>query len=109
MLRDSLSGLQDALSALAEVLSVSNHKFVVAPSTYDVIDLLTQKKAEIDEGKDAVDFEHGTLVERWNTLNELVNEIYANYDGIRITDDIVLGVDTKKTGNYIPSPESFFW
>ena len=103
VLIDSLSKLQDALSALADTLSVDDHKFVVAPSTSDIRMLLMKKKTEIDKGKGTDGFDHETLVERWNMLNELVNEIYYDYDGIRITDEIVLGVDTGKTGNHIPS------
>ncbi len=103
VLRESLSKLQDALSALADTLSVGDHKFVVAPSTYDISQLLMKKKTEIDKGKGADDFDHETLVQRWNMLNELVNDIYKDYDGIRMIDDIVLGVDTGKTGNHISS------
>ena len=98
-----LSTLQSALSALADALSVDDHKFVISASTYDVIDLLKKKKIEIDNAKNAVDDESKHLVEQWELLNQLVNDIYTYYDGIYVTDDIVLGPDMGKTGNYIPS------
>ena len=94
--------LSKPLSQLASELSVGNHKFIAAVSTYDISDLLIKKKNEITNGENAVDFEHETLVERWERLDELVKEIYHPYcDGIRITDDIVLGIDTSENGNYI--------
>ena len=89
------------LSQLVSELSVGDHKFIAAVSTYDISDLLIEKKNKITNSENAVDFEHETLIERWERLNELVKEIYPYCDGIRITDDIVLGIDTSENGNYI--------
>ena len=90
------------LSQLANELSIGDHKLIAAVSTYDISDLLRKKKNEITNGKNVIDFEYETLVERWEYLDALVKEIYEPYyDGIRITDDIVLGVDKGEAGNYI--------
>ena len=102
-LGDALSGLQDALSTLANELSVGDHKFIVAASTYDVIDLLTEKHIEINKSESLGNDEHETLVQRWSLLNELVKEIFEFYDGIRITEDIILGDDVSQARDLIPS------
>jgi len=106
-LGNALLELQDVLSTLANELSneLSNgdHKFVAAASTYDVIDLLTEKHVEISKGENLANDEHKTLVERWALLNQLVKEIFGYYGGIRITEDLILGTDVSHTQDLIPS------
>lgn len=92
------------LSELSSELSVGDHQFIAAVSTHDVIELLKQKHIEIAKGKqNTVDDNYETLTYRWNLLEELVHEIFE-YNGIRITTNIVLGADKDKTGDPIPSP-----
>lgn len=80
------------LSLLASRLSVGDHKFIAAVSTYDLIQLLTEKDTEISKGADRVDEEYKTLCERWSLLEELVQDI-LNYGGIQITDSLTLPRD----------------
>ncbi len=89
-----------ALSDLGKELSVDNHKFVAAISTYDLIDLLTGIKARISK-KESQFYE--TLDERWRMLNEIVTEIYDDYSGIKIAENLVLGSITNKASSPIPS------
>ena len=115
---DTIStSLVKALSDLGEELSVGNHKFIAAISTYDLIDLLTGVDARISKDRNQVDHgyttvvqpwtlldEYETLAERWKLLNELVAEVYDGYSGIRIVENLVLGSDTNKVSDPIPSP-----
>ena len=95
----------EPLSRFASELSVGDHKFIAAVSTHDVIDLLTEKHTEIAKGKqNPVDDNYETLTSRWNLLEELVHEMFDQYNGIRITTNIVLGADKDKTEDPIPSP-----
>ena len=81
------------LSLLASELSVGDHKFIAAVSTYDVIDLLTQKHTEVAKGKQkTIDDNYETLVQRWEMFNQIVAEA-LDYPGIRIAEDIILGVN----------------
>lgn len=106
----------EALSDLSEELSVGNHKFIAAISTYDLIDLLTGIDARISKDESQVDHGYATLVqpwkllgdyetlaERWKMLNEIVAEIYNNYSGICIAENLILGSDTNKDSDPIPS------
>ena len=106
-LGDALSDLKDAFWFLADELSnelsVGDHKFVAAVSTYDVIKLLTKKHSEVSKGENLSNDEHETLVKRWTLLNQLVGEVFEYYDGIRITEDIILAADVSQTQAPIPS------
>lgn len=114
----TLPEISKAFLQLAEELSFENHRFIVAVSTYDIIDVLSRIDARISEDENHVDsesetrdllwqflidYDRKTLVDRWSFLSELVKEIYEYYDGIRFTEDIVLGADMSKDGNLIPS------
>ena len=106
-LGSALSDLQDALWFLADEFSnefsVGGHKFVAAASTYDVINLLTQKHSEVSKGENLANDEHETLVKRWALLNQLVEDIFGYYGGIHITEDIILAADVSQTQVPIPS------
>ena len=101
---DARSVLRRALTALGEALSVGNHKFVVAASTYDLIKLLTEKHTDIANGrKDVIDDYYDDLVHKWNRLDIIVHDVYTRYNGIHMTDNIILGADKDKTEDPIPS------
>ena len=103
-LEDARSVLRDAFTELSKALSVADHKFIIAASTYDLIDLLTGKHTEIAEGrKSVIDDDYDKLVGQWNKLDVLVHDIYTDYNGIHIIDNIILGTDKDKTENPIPS------
>ena len=109
-LDDARSVLRRALEALAKALSIADHKFIIAASTYDLIDLLTEKNSEIAKGKESViDDDYDKLVDQWNKLDQFVHDIYTGYNGIHITDNIVLGTDKNKTENRYTLREPFFW
>lgn len=100
---DASTRLAKTLSDLAEELSVNNHKFIAAVSTYDLIELLADKYHEICDGRDRVDDEYATLIERWEELNQFVTDIFTDYRGIRVSENIILGADKAGTRNVIPS------
>ena len=50
MFRDMATDrLQEALSQLSKAVSVYNHKFIASISTHDIVDLLTEKYADVSE------------------------------------------------------------
>ncbi len=107
-----LPEVSESLSQLAEDLSVEGHRLIMAVSTFDIIDMLSgiharlENKNQVDnepETRDQfwmslIDFDSETLRERWNLLNQLVEEIYTSYKGVRITEDIVLGGGKSEDG-----------
>lgn len=82
--------LREPLLKLASELSVGDHKFITAVSTYDVIELLKEKNAEISEGENRIDEDYKTLCKRWSMLTQLIEDIFSSdYDGISIADDLI--------------------
>ena len=84
--------LRTALLRLASELSVGEHKFIAAVSTYDIIELLTTKHAAISEpaSEGRTDDEYKTLFDRWSLLKELVHDIFDSYGEIQLTESLVL-------------------
>ena len=95
--------LSDSLSRLERELSVGGHKYITAVSTHDLIELLMDKYTEICEGRNRVDDEYATLNERWGMLNQFVTEIFTDYSGIRVAENIILGISEDVARNAIPS------
>lgn len=93
------------LSQLASELSVDNHKFIAAVSTYDVIELLTEKHAEISEGTNRNDEDYKTLCQRWLELTQYIKDIFSQYyDGIRISENLTFHFTDDENGtDIIPS------
>ncbi len=86
--------LGEALSKLASEMSVGDHKFIAAVSTYDLIELLKEKHTEIFESTNRDDEDYRTLCERWSKLQEIIKEIFQKYyGGIQITDNLTLPCD----------------
>ena len=96
--------LGDVLLKFAKEVSVGEHKFITAVSTYDLIELLNDRYTEIREGKGRIDDEYVTLNEQWKMLNQFVSEIFDDYSGIRITEDLILGIGEDMAMDAIPSP-----
>ena len=74
--RHNWFSLSDSITQLASELSVDDHNFVSAVSTYDIVKLLTEKSTEISEGTGRDDEEYNTLKERWEQLETVVREIF---------------------------------
>ena len=96
--------LGDVLLKFAKEVSVGEHKFITAVSTYDLIELLKDRYTQIREGKGRIDDEYVTLNEQWKMLNQFVSEIFDDYSGIRITEDLILGIGEDIAMDAIPSP-----
>ena len=95
--RHNWVSLGDSIAQLASELSVHNHNFVSAVSTYDIVELLTKKSIEISKGRNRVDEEYTTLCDRWKQLEEIIREIFSTYYGsILITDSLVLPCDSNR-------------
>lgn len=95
--------LGNALLKFTREVSVNEHRFITAVSTYDLIELLTNKYIELCEGEGRIDDEYLTLNERWKMLNQFVSEIFDDYSGIRISENIILGVGEDVAADAIPS------
>ncbi len=84
--------LQEVLSEFAEALSVGQHKFMPEILTDDLTELLKQKYIVIQNDIDPADDKRQTFVDRWELLDEMVEDFYGKkYGGIRILEDIILG------------------
>ena len=89
--------LGDTISTLAEEFSFGNHKFQAAISTYDIIEMLTEKHTTISEGVGRTDDEYETLCERWSELETLVSDMFgSDYGGIRLTESLILPCDSEE-------------
>ena len=84
--------LQMVLSHFSEALSVGDHRFMPAVSTYDIIKLLTETDIVIHGDTDWNNDRRSMLAERWEFLDEIARGICeGKYNGIQISEHIMLG------------------